>query len=156
MAVLRWGKPKIEIARLTSGELGNWVALDVPKLDSTQLTVEEGEETTAQEEGGAIVDSRRNANAYSLAFSLFAKKDEDKPLSDSDGVIADNYAIRLTPEDPATGGYQMLKCSVSVTESWTSADGGLWTYTFKGLKPATGSILQDYTPSQSSGSGEGE
>lgn len=144
MAVLKWGKPEIEIAKLGGGGSLSWTKIDTPKIDTTQLETEEGDEKTAKEEGGAIVDSRKDSNNYTFSFELFAKKGSTKPIEDADGIITDNYAIRWTPEDPTTGGYQMLKCTVTVKETYSAADGGMWVYSFKGLKPDTGAILQAY------------
>jgi hypothetical protein len=146
MAVLSWGKPKIEIALLgTNDVLGTWTEIDIPQENTTQLEIQEGDEQVAKEEGGKVVDRRRNANSYTLTFSLFAKKGAVKPITDNDGIVNAYYAVRLTPEDPETEGIQMQKCSVSAADSFTTEIGKLWTYTFYGLKPATGNILQPYT-----------
>jgi hypothetical protein len=146
MAKLMWGKPTIEIAPIADdGTVGSYTAIDTPQQNSTQLNTDEGEEAIAREEGGAIVDSKRDASSYSLVFALFNKKGSTKPIADVDGVVIQNYAVRWWGEDPAVGGYQMLMCSVSCAESYTTADGALWTYTFRGLKPSAGAILQKYT-----------
>lgn len=145
MAVLSWGKPKIEFAPITNDIIGTYVISDTPKQDSSQLTTEEGNKTEAQEEGGGVVDSRRDKNKYSFVFELFAKKGTTQPIPDTDGVVAGNYAIRLTPEDPTIPGWQMEKCAVSMVKTWNSSDGELWRYTFEGLVPATGNILKPYT-----------
>lgn len=146
MAVLSWGKPKVEIGLLGANGAAptTWTALPEIVEDSTQLTVEQGEKVDAREEGGGIVDSRRKANAYSLTLTLYVKKGDQKPIEDVDGIIAGNYAVRLTPEDPENAGFVMDKTSVSITETWNSAEGKRWAYTFDGLKPASGKVLKPY------------
>lgn len=145
MAQLSWGKPKIEVATVAAdGTVGEYEEWDTPVEDSTTLTVEQGEKIDATEEGGAIVDSRRKANSYNLELTLFVKTGGEKPIEDADGVIAGSYAVRLTPEDPANEGFVMEKTTVSITESFTAADGKRWTYTFDGVKPKTGNILKPY------------
>jgi hypothetical protein len=160
MSVLSWGKPKVEVAPYVNGALPStpsWQALPEIQQGSSQLTTEEGDRTEALEEGGGLVDVRIGKNRYTFVCALFIKKGDSKPISDDDGVVTTNYAVRLTPEDPAAAGWMLPKCTVSVQESWTSADGGLWTYTFSALKPASGTMLQRYTGGGSgSGSGSGE
>jgi hypothetical protein len=150
MAVLSWGKPKVEIGLVgpNGSEPTQWKVLPEIVADSTQLTSEAGEKIEATEEGGGIVDSRRKANTYSLALTLFVKKGDEKPIADIDGIIEGNYAVRLTPEDPTTEGFVMDKTAVSVTETWNSADGKRWAYTFDGLKPKSGAVLKPYTASE--------
>jgi hypothetical protein len=147
MAVLSWGKGLLEIALLgANDEPGAWTAIDTPKEDSSQMTTEKGDKIEALEEGGGVVDAKYKKSKYSFVFQLFAKKGKTKPIVDEDGVILANYAIRLTPEDPATEGWLMEKTNVSVVDTWSSADGKLWEYTFEGLVPKTGTILKQYPP----------
>lgn len=146
MAVLSWGKPKIEIALLDeSGTPGQWKEIDVPKEDSSQLTTEKGDKKEATEEGGGTVDAKYNKSKYSFVCQLYQKKGKTKPIDDDDGVVLENYAVRITPEDPTTEGWIMDKTNVSVVDTWTAADGKLWEYTFEGLVPETGKILKPYT-----------
>jgi hypothetical protein len=147
MAVLNWGKPKIEIALLgADGTPGAWTEVDTPKQDTTQLTTEKGDKKEALEEGGGVVDAKYNKSKYSLVFQLFAKKGKTKPIMDDDGVVLGNYAVRITPEDPTATGWQMMKCNVSVVDTWSAEEGQLWEYTFDGLVPdGGGKILQEYT-----------
>ena len=77
-------------------------------------------------EGGDVVDTRRGKNKYVFELEIFVKKGDAKPIEDEDGVIVDNYAVRLTPEDEA--------CK-------------LWKYTFDAKKPETGKTLKPYTKS---------
>lgn len=134
MAVLSYGKPKIEIAELDADDnMSPWVKIDVPKDGTTSMETQEGDNTEYLEEGGGLVDSYRKASKYSLTFELYAKKGFQKPIVDVNGVVTKNYAVRLTPEDPETYGFILYKCSVSCVETHTVADGMMWKYTFNGL-----------------------
>ena len=134
MAVLSYGKPTIEIAELDADDnMSPWVKIDTPKDGTTSMETQEGDNTEYLEEGGGLVDSYRKASKYTLNFELYAKKGYQKPITDKNGVVTKNYAIRLTPEDPETYGFVLWKCSVSCVETHTVADGMLWKYTFNGL-----------------------
>lgn len=61
MSKLSWGKPTIRHKESENGapkNTGDWANLDTPKQDTTELTTTAGDEVTANEEGGAIVDVR--------------------------------------------------------------------------------------------------
>ena len=148
MAVLNWGKPKLEICALENGsmpEVPSWTELDTPVENSTSLETTEGEKTEALDEGGSVVDTRKKKNKYSLKFSLFEKKNKEKPIADEDGVINTEYAIRLTPEDTSTKGFIIKKASVSYQYTYTTADGGRHVYTFDALQPDEGKMLEPYS-----------
>jgi len=147
MSVLSWGKPKVEFGALTSNGAAptTWKVMPEIVQGTAKLTTEKGNKTEAVEEGGGIVDIYTGKNKYTFELEVFAKKsDTAKPIDDEDGVIIDNFAIRLTPEDPTNDGFIMDKTNVSFEETWSSADGKRWKYTFTGLKPATGKILKPY------------
>ena len=155
MSVLSWGKPKVEVAPYVNGALPTtptWSQLSEIKEGTAQLETELGDKNEALEEGGGVVDVRYGASKYTLTLSLFIKKGLSKPIADVDGVVTNNYAVRLTPEDTACHGFILKKCAVSVQETWTSADGGLWVYTFSALKPASGTMLEAYTAGSGGGS----
>lgn len=140
MAVLSWGKPKVEFAKTdASTGLGpatsGWSAFGEIKEDSASLNVTEGELIEATEEGGGVVDARRKANKYVFVLELFVKKGDTRPIPDTNGIIADNYAVRLTPEDAECEGFLLDKTNVTVSERWTAAEGKILRYTFDAIKP---------------------
>ena len=146
MAILSWGKPKLEICELVNGAMPDtpsWVELDTPVENSTQREDTEGEDIEAREEGGALVDKIAKKNTYVLSFELFSKKNVAKPIQDTDGVILTEYAIRLTPEDPTARGFILNRCCVKVVETWTSQDGEKWRYTFSSLVPTDGGAQKE-------------
>ena len=152
MAVINWGKPKLEICKLVNGEIPadspEWKVLDTPVDGTTTLEMEEGDKTEALEEGGGVVDTYVKKGKISLSFELYEKKGAEKPIEDNDGIVSDNYAVRLTPEDSSCNGYILKKCAVSFTQSYTAADGGRWKYTFDALTPSTGKMLETYNATE--------
>lgn len=147
MAILSWGKPTVEFAAYVNGELPStptWTAVAEIKQGTATLETEQGDKLEALDEGGDVVDVRFGKSKYTFTFSLFMKKGDSKPIEDTDGVVTNNYALRLTPEDEDAMGFMLPKCNVSVQETWTSEEGGLWTYTFSAIKPDSGNTLQRY------------
>ena len=152
MAVLNWGSPKIEFTKTTNGKPAinaTWSLMPDIVEGTTILETTAGDKTEAKNEAGEVVDTRIAKSSYSLTFEVFKKKGESKPIDDVDGVIKDNYAVRVTPEDPTCEGFIFYNASVSCVESYTAADGTRWAYTFDALKPASdtgnGQMLQPYT-----------
>ena len=137
MAVLSWGKPRLFIKK-TDETGAKWMELPTPVEDSTQLSTTKGDKKEAKVEGGENEDVKFGKNTYALAFNLRQVKGRNRPIVDEDGVITENYAIALQPEDASNEGFMIDKATVSVEDSWTSADGGIWAYTFDALKPGTG------------------
>ncbi|MDR0207343.1 MAG: hypothetical protein LBI45_08830 [Bacteroidales bacterium] len=148
MAKLAWGKPKIEVAVSTNGEpitSATWKVFPEIKENSAKLTPTKGTKTEAKQEGGEIVDVRYSKNSFVFECEVFVKKGDIRPIEDEDGLVVDDYALRLTPEDPDTEGFKIDCATVSVEESWTSADGKMLKYTFDVKKPKTGKMIKPYT-----------
>ena len=67
MAILSWGKPTIEFCPSVGGNPdGSWKKTATPKEDTTKLSQNPGEEKTATEEGGEVVDSRVGKSAFTF------------------------------------------------------------------------------------------
>lgn len=154
MAVLGWGWNKLEITKSVGGAPAAdavWTKFPEVKQGTAQLSVEAGEKVEAIDEKGDVVDTRTAKSKYTFECQIFVKKGDTKPIEDADGVIVENYAIRLTPEDPSTEGFLMENTSVAVEETWSAADGKLLKYTFSGLKPKNGKICKPYIAEPESG-----
>jgi len=148
MAKVSWGKPIVEIAPSTSGAPGTvFTALPEIVENTALLTTTKGEKLEAKGEGGEVIDSKYKANSYMFECEVYVKKGDSKPIEDTDGVIVGDYTVRLTPEDDTQAGWIIAVARVSVEETWSSAIGKKWKYTFDALKPATGKMLDDYTKS---------
>lgn len=152
MAILAWGKGLLETTPCVDGapaESPKWTAIDIPKEGTLKLTPTAGQETTATEEGGDIVDSRTGKTTYQLEFELFVKKGVARPFTDNDGVITGEHAWRYTPEDETTEGFLIERSSVRVEESFETAQGKMLKYVARCLKPKTGKTVKEYTKSAS-------
>ena len=153
MSLLSWGKGLLETCASSDGAPASnpvWKSIDTPKQDTLKLTATAGDETTANEEGGEVVDSRTSRTTYQLEFDLFVKKGVDRPWEDSDGVIAGEHAFRYTPEDDTNEGFLIDRSTVRCEESYTTADGKLLHYVVRCLKPKTGKTVKPYTKTQPS------
>lgn len=135
MAVIGWGKPRVFIKDLDASA-PKWEELPTPVEDSTQLTTTKGDKQEAKIEGGENEDVKYGKNTYALALNIRAAKGRKRPVSDREGVVAHNYAVVVQPEDTEVQGFCMEKTTVSVEDTFTSADGGVWAYTFDALKAA--------------------
>lgn len=140
--VIGWGKPRLFKKKL-GDENAKWEEIPTPAEGTTQLTTTKGDKVEAKLEGGANEDVRYNANTYALAFQIRLAKGKKVPFEHNDGIITDNYAFALVPEDPEVpSGFIMDKAVVSVEDTFTSADGGAITYTLDALKPEKGNQLK--------------
>lgn len=145
MAILSWGKPTIEFCPSVGGNPdGSWKKTATPKEDTTKLSQNPGEEKTATEEGGEVVDSRVGKSAFTFEFDHFVKKGEEPFVEDEDGVIAGEFAFRLTPEDEGGKGFLIERATLRCEQTYSSAEGILLHYVAKALKPATGKIIKPY------------
>ncbi|MDR3246076.1 MAG: BACON domain-containing protein [Prevotellaceae bacterium] len=140
--VISWGKPKLQTR--PAGETGAWTTWTEIVQGTAQLNTEAGNVTEAIAEGGDVVASRQDKSKYTFECELFAGADMSKPIDDDDGIILDNYSLRLIPENRKATGWVMEVASASCVDTWTSEAGAHWKYTFKGLKPETGKILKPY------------
>lgn len=83
MAVLSWGKCKIETTPSTNGapaDNAEWKALDTPKEDTTKITPTAGTEKTATEEGGELVDVRYGKTPIHSNLTCLSKKVQNARL----------------------------------------------------------------------------
>lgn len=147
MSKLKWGAPKIEIATIASnGTIGTYAVVANVKKDTFNLNIPKGNKITALGVGGKVVDVRFEVGEVTVTFDVFAKSNAAKPIADNDGIIAGNFAIRWTPEDPTLKGYVLPLTVASCETVSNEAEGEIWKYTFEGLQPASGNIVQEYTP----------
>lgn len=145
MSVLSTGQPKIEIAKLDKFDnIGEWVEIDVPKDGTTSLETSEGDTTEYLQEGGGKVDVEKKECSYTFVFDLFVKKGFKKPIVDKNGVVVDNYALRLSPKDKECYGLIIYKAQVACISSYSVADGMICQYKFEGLQTDDHDNIWDY------------
>lgn len=143
---LSWGKPTaFEKSTSSNGVAGtDWSSLPIPKEDSLTLTATEGDEVTATEEGGDIVDVRHKKTTYVLEWDEFVRKGDTPSFEDNDGVVEGEFALRITPEDANNEGILIDRSTIVRTDSYTTADGILRHYKANVLKPASGKSVKPY------------
>lgn len=143
MAILSWGKPVLCIRKIGGSTSDKWIKLPTPVDGSTLLTPTKGQKVEAKVEGGENEDVRYGKNTYALEWEIRAAKGRKKPVADSDGIIEGNYELALQPEDPEAVGIKIDKGTLSVEDTWSSADGGKWKYTLDALKPDEGDQVKN-------------
>lgn len=137
MSLLGWGKCRVFIKDLdTDG--AKWAELPTPVENTTILETTKGDKQEAKIEGGENEDVRYAKSTYALNFSIRAAKGRKKPIADSDGIIAHNYAVAVQPEDPEAVGIMIDKAKPSVADTFSTEEGAVWEYTFDALKPDEG------------------
>jgi hypothetical protein len=150
MSTISWGKPNIKVAPVSNGIFGAIIEFPTPVQDSTQLTTEKGNKLEAPLEGGELADVRYDKNKYTCELELYKTKGSNKPIEDDNGVIEQEYALFLIPEDPTNEGFIMRRSSVSVEDTWAANIGHKWKYIFEALKPVSGKLLEPLLPVSSS------
>lgn len=137
----------MEVCKLENGALPAepvWKEIAPIQSESTSLESEEGDTQEALEEGGGLVDMRRNKSKYTLTLAQYKLKGAKQVIQDDDGIVIDSYAVRVTPEDPTVEGILIPCAKVAVAVSFSSADGTLLTWTFTALKPSDGGKMLRY------------
>ena len=145
MAVLAWNYGKFETCESENGAPKTpaaWKKIDPPKKDTLIVEPKEGETTEEKDETGSVVDSKTAPTTYELRWEMFVKKGVNPPFEDKDGVIAGEHAFRFTPDDPGCKGFIIDRAEVSVTISFKVAEGALYKYKAKVLKPKTGNAFK--------------
>lgn len=140
--LLSWGKPNIYVKDLdeTGAEVRK---LFTPVEDSTSLETSEGDKNEAKIEGGAIEDVMYKKSTFSLSCEIRMLKGRNKPFDDKDGLVAHNYEVWIQPAENVGGyGIHIPKAAVSVTTTYTSADGIKQTIKFDALENDTTTQLE--------------
>jgi hypothetical protein len=138
---LSWGKPKIFIKDLgTTG--AKWKLLNTPVEDSTNLSSEQGDKLEAKIEGGENEAVKYKKNTYTLAYNIRKAQGRKQPMANTDGVVKNEYAVLLQPEDPNTDGFYIERSSANIQDTFTTADGAIWAVTHDALSPSVGNTVK--------------
>lgn len=138
---ISWGQPKIEVKKLGT-EPGEWQKFATPVEGTTQLTTTQGDKMEAKIEGGENEAVKYKKNTYQLAFNVRQVPERTDPIVDNDGIVTDEYAVRVTPENPEALGVQIDRTSVNVQKTYDAENGLVKVYTFDVLKPETGDAVK--------------
>lgn len=126
----------------------NWHELYTPIENSTQLNVTKGEKLEARIEGGGAEDVKYKRGTFGLAFNIRkgkvpgASTARRLPFSSVDGYVNDQFAVLLQPEDPTCEGFLIERGTVTIDESYSSTDGGVWQIQIDAVKPASGDTIK--------------
>ena len=144
---ITWGKPLVEFGKTGTNDEApaQFTAMPTAEENTVLLTTVKGSAQELYGEGHELVARKMQKSYKQLAMSIFVPSGSDDPIPEEDGVIADEYSVRLTPEDPTLEGFIMRKCAVEVEEEWSSAKGKQLKYIFTSLKPKTGKMLEKYS-----------
>lgn len=134
-----WGQPVIEVKK--TGETA-WTKFATPVEDTTKLECTQGDKMEAKIEGGENEAVKYKANSYVLSFNMRQVPERTDPISEENGIVKDEYSVRVIPENDEAIGILIDRASVNVQTSFDSQNGLIKTYTFDALKPATGNTVK--------------
>lgn len=138
--VLSWGKCTIYTKK--SGQT-YWSKEPIPVEDSTQLTPTAQDAREAPVEGGELEARQAKSNKYELVYQLRAAASRSENITHVDGVVADEYAVAVVPEDATAKGIIIDRAAVNVLDNQFNSNAGIVDeYHFVGLKPTTGNIVK--------------
>lgn len=137
---IAWGKPSIYVKNITSS--GSWEKLPDAVEDSVQLTPTKGDKLEATIEGGAPEAVKYKKSTYEFAYGIRSAAERDMPIEHEDGVVSDEYAVVLVPDNPASPGFYIERSAVSVEDPFNASDGSNWTYTHTALTPESGKMVK--------------
>ena len=130
-----WGKPAVYYRKLTDT---SWKKVPDIVESSYQLTPTKGDKKTANVEGGEAEAVRHNANSYELAYALRLAAEREMHIEHTNGIVQDEYAICVVPENANVPGPYIDRSEVSVEDPMNADEGSNWVYTHSCLKPASG------------------
>ena len=137
-----WGQPKIEVKKLGQEPEASWEVFATPVEGTTQLTTTQGDKIEAKIEGGENEAVKYKKNTYQLVFNMRQVPERTDPITDSEGVVEDEYSVRVTPENPEALGVLIDRSSVNVQKTYDAENGLVKVYTFDVLKPQTGDAVK--------------
>ena len=141
MAKISWGRPRLFTFNAdVSGS--NAYELPTPVEDSTELTPTKGDKLEAKVEGGDNEDVKYKRSTYELAFNIRKLKGRKPPYPSLDGVVNDHYGIILQPEDPTTEGILIESNTIGVDDTFTAADGAIWSILADALRAEAGNTVK--------------
>lgn len=141
--IITWGKPLVEFAKTEAlgAEPDSWKKMPTQQEGTVQLTTNQGTPKELFGEGHELVARKSEKPTYQLVMDVFIDKGDERPIETEDGVVVDNYAVKLTPEAAESKGFMFKNSQVEAEELWSSDEGTKVRYTFAALKPASGNTF---------------
>lgn len=139
---ITWGKPLIEFGISTGAVVPTELNVMPTQQEGTvELTTNIATPNELFGEGHELVARRANKPSYVLVMEVFIDKGDERPIPTVDGIVEDNYYVKLTPEAEGTKGFAFMSSQVDAEELWTSAEGTKVRYTFTALKTEGANLL---------------
>ena len=139
-----WGRPTIKVKKVSEEDTA-YKTLPTPMDGTTTLETTQGDKMEAKIEGGENEAVKYKANTYELTFKIRhapEKQSELDVISDTDGVVAEEYSVQVIPENEEAIGVEIARASVNVQTSFDTTDGVVKTYTFSALKNDKGKTVE--------------
>lgn len=140
---ITWGKPKIEFAKTVAEgtEPESFTEMPTQQEGTVILSTTVATPDELFGEGHELVARRAKRPSYVLVMDVFIAEGDVRPIEANEGVVEDNYVVKLTPEDSTQEGFMFKSAQVDAEETWSSAEGTKVRYTFTALKPEVGSTF---------------
>ncbi len=130
-----WGVPTIEVRKVGETE---WLKFATPVEGTSTLECEQGDKLEALIEGGTAEAVKYKANKYTFTFDVRQVPERTDPIEDVDGVVEEEWQVRVTPEIAKAHHMFIQRASVNVQLKYTAEEGLTKTFEFSSLKPDTG------------------
>ena len=137
MLTLSWGNPGQYVKNLTQAD-AKWTKLPDAAEGTVQTTPTKGDKVEANTEAGIPEALRYKKSKYAHAYGIREAAEREMPFEDVDGVITDEYALIVIPENPNAKGMYMERSAVSAEDPYNASDGVIYTYTHDALAPSKG------------------
>jgi hypothetical protein len=138
---ISWGTPKVEVRKVSDTD-GAFTAFATPVDGTTTLETTQGDKMEATVEGGENEAVKYKKSTYELTFDVRQVPERTDPIQDVDGVVDDEYEVRITPENVNALAIHIFRASVNVQTSYSAEEGIKRTYTFSVLKPDSGAQIE--------------
>ena len=136
-----WGKPRL-FTKNADKPNSKAYELATPVEDSTELTPTKGDKMEAKIEGGENEDVKYKRSTYALNYNIRKAKARKAPFPAVDGLVDDHFGIMLMPEDSTCEGFLIESSTVSIDDTFTAADGGIWQIQHDAVKADTGDTVK--------------
>lgn len=132
-----WGRCTIRVKKYDD-DTASWESFATPVEDSTQLETEEGDKLEAAIEGGGNEAVKYKKSTYQLQFQMRQVPERTDPITDTDGVVDDEYTVQVIPENEDAIGLEIPRAAVHVQTAFDTEDGITKTYIFDALTVSDG------------------
>ena len=150
MKTIGWGKPGIYIRKTTEQY---FTKVPNPAENTTQLETTKGDRMEAKDEGGELAAVKHKKSTYVLRYGIRDAAETQQPIAHVDGIVEDEYAVVVVPENAKAPGIYIEFSEVSVDDSFASEEGGIITYEHAVLAATSGKSVKHGTMTVTESSG---